>query len=151
VLAKTRTQRPRFAPGTPGKALYSDTNYQLLGHILTHVTGQPIAALCRQHICEPLGLQHTYLYTDPTDTTPVPLRYRGAVLQVPQAMASFGPDGGVVSTATEQLRFIRAFYGGALFPTHYLPNRHSSCKHVLLFGGILASDVAFYYALLQVL
>lgn len=124
---------------------------QLLGHILTHVTGQSIAALCRQHICEPLGLQRTYLYTDPTDTTPVPLRYRGAVLQVPQAMASFGPDGGVVSTATEQLRFIRAFYGGALFPTHYLPNRHSSCKHVLLFGGILASDAAFYYALLQVL
>lgn len=34
---------------------------------------------------------------------------------------------------------------------NYLPTRHSSRNDVLLFGGILAADVAFYYAMLLVL
>jgi uncharacterized membrane protein len=34
---------------------------------------------------------------------------------------------------------------------NYLPTRHSTCKDVLLFGGILAADEAFYYAMVQVL
>jgi CubicO group peptidase (beta-lactamase class C family) len=35
-------------------------------------------------------------------------------------MASMGPDGGAVSTAGEQITFLRAFMSGALFPVESL-------------------------------
>ena len=40
VLRITKDElTPRFAPSTPGKAFYSDTNYQLLGAVIEAVTG----------------------------------------------------------------------------------------------------------------
>lgn len=36
-------------------------------------------------------------------------------------MTSFGADGGIVSTASEMLRFTEAFFKGQLFPLAYLP------------------------------
>ena len=36
-------------------------------------------------------------------------------------MASFGPDGGIVSTAPESMIFVKAFYNGKLFDTAKLP------------------------------
>jgi len=35
-------------------------------------------------------------------------------------MASFGPDGSIVSTSTDLLRFTEAFFTGELFPLPYL-------------------------------
>ena len=43
VLRITREDlEPRFAPSTPGKAFYSDTNYQLLGALVEAVTGSDL-------------------------------------------------------------------------------------------------------------
>ena len=39
----TRSLSPHFAPGTRGKAYYSNTNYRLLGAIVKSVTGKPMA------------------------------------------------------------------------------------------------------------
>jgi len=36
------------------------------------------------------------------------------------AMTSFGPDGGIVSTANESMIFLKAFFNGKLFPKEYL-------------------------------
>lgn len=41
-------------------------------------------------------------------------------MDIPKAMSSFGPDGGIVSTVHEGLTFLRAFLDGTLFPEHYL-------------------------------
>ena len=54
-----RSLPPRFAPGTPGKAHYSNANYRLLGAIVESVTGKPMAASFQDRIFGPLGLQHT--------------------------------------------------------------------------------------------
>ena len=55
---------PRFAPSTPGKAFYSDTNYQLLGAVIEAVTGaQSYEDALRQRILEPLALAETYPFT----------------------------------------------------------------------------------------
>lgn len=44
VLELNRTKlKPKFAPGTPGKAFYSDTNYQLLGAVVEGITGDRFA------------------------------------------------------------------------------------------------------------
>jgi CubicO group peptidase (beta-lactamase class C family) len=46
--------------------------------------------------------------------------YDKKVLNMPKAMSSFGPDGGIVSTVHESLAFLRAFLDGTLFPANYL-------------------------------
>ncbi|MBP3965022.1 serine hydrolase domain-containing protein [Paenibacillus lignilyticus] len=42
VIGEAKQMKPYFAPGTKGKALYSDTNYQLLGKIIETVTNQTL-------------------------------------------------------------------------------------------------------------
>lgn len=116
ALDIARGMTPHFAPGTTGKARYADTNYQLLGLVLERVTGETVDALIAARIARPLGLSHTYMYRDPTDARPATIQGKGGPLQIPLAMASFGPDGGIVSTAAELARFTRAFFGGELFP-----------------------------------
>ncbi len=120
VLAASRRMKPPFAPGTPGKAFYSDTNYQLLGKIIETITESTLDQVLRTMIFDPLSLTDTYLYTDPSDERPRHLYYKDKALLIPRAMASFGPDGGIVSTAAESMTFLRAFFEGTFFPTSWL-------------------------------
>lgn len=117
ALDIAREMPPHFAPGAAGKARYSDTNYQLLGLVLERVTGQTVDALIAARVTQPLGLTHTYMYRDPVDDRPALIQGKGGPLQIPRAMASFGADGGMVSTAADLARFTRAFFGGELFPS----------------------------------
>jgi D-alanyl-D-alanine carboxypeptidase len=120
AVAMSRAIPPHFAPGTPGKAYYSDTNYQLLGRVIEHVTGRTYAQALDEQVLQPLGLNRTWLQgeTPPEGAhPPAALRYRKQDRVLPQAMASFGPDGGIVSTAEESMVFLRSFFGGGLFPT----------------------------------
>jgi len=121
VLAASRRMKPPFAPGTAGKAFYSDTNYQLLGKVIETITAEPLDRVLREMIFDPLSLTDTYLYTDPTDERPRHLYYKDRALRIPKAMVSFGPDGGIVSTAAESMVFLKAFFAGAFFPGDYLP------------------------------
>ena len=57
-----RNLPPHFAPGTPGRAYYSNANYRLLGAMIESVTGKPMEANFRELIIAPLGLRNTYLY-----------------------------------------------------------------------------------------
>ena len=120
VLAASRRMKPPFAPGTPGKAFYSDTNYQLLGKIIETIADTPLDRVLRTMIFDPLSLTDTYLYTDPSDERPRHLYYKDKALLIPKAMASFGPDGGIVSTAAESMTFLKAFFEGTFFPTAWL-------------------------------
>ena len=117
VIAETKKMKPAFRPGEKGKALYSDTNYQLLGRLIETVTGKSIQTALDEFILTPLGLKKTYLYEDEQDTRPAPLYYKKNKLHVPLAMTSFGTDGGIVSTSTELMVFLKAFFNGKLFPT----------------------------------
>ncbi len=116
VILETKRMKPAFRPGEKGKALYSDTNYQLLGRLIETLYAKPLQTVLEELIFAPLGLQKTYLYTDQRDTRPVPLYYKKERLHVPLAMRSFGADGGIVSTSAELLTFLKAFFGGRFFP-----------------------------------
>lgn len=111
---------PHFAPGAKGKAFYSDTNFQLLGMVLESVLKESYAVLCKKYIIDPLGLKSTYVYQDPFDRRPKDMYYKNNTLSIPNAMSCFGPDGGVVSTAEEFLRFTESFFKGKLFPLSYI-------------------------------
>ncbi len=120
VLRESKRMTPKFTPGTRGKAFYSDTNFQLLGGIIERITGVKFAEAVDAFVLHPLGLQQTYVYTDHNDLHPMTLYFKNAPLHVPRAMTSFGPDGGIVSTALELMTFLKGFFSGELFPSAYL-------------------------------
>ncbi len=113
-----RTLSPRFAPGKPGKAHYSNTNYRLLGAIIESVTEKSMATNIDEMISAPLGLKNTYLFdwtTPHSDTTPATVYIKKAPAIIPKYLSSNISDGGIVSTASECLTFLRAFFDGRLF------------------------------------
>lgn len=116
---------PKFPPGAKdgGKAHYADTNYQLLGAIISAVTGKSVSENFQESIFAPLGLQHTYVFgsAQPQSAqTPAAIYMKERVLNMPKFLSSTGPDGGIVSTAAENLIFLRAFFDGKLFDsTHF--------------------------------
>lgn len=120
TIERTKSIQPHFAPGAKGKAHYSDANFQLLGKIIETITQKSYSENCKENIIQPLELTKTYLYQDSTDKTPKTLYYKSNELIIPQAMTSFGADGGMVSTSTDMLIFIEAFFTGKLFPKEYI-------------------------------
>ncbi len=120
AIERTKKMTPLFAPGTKGKANYSDANFQLLGKIIENITHKSYAENCSEFIIYPVGLTKTYLYQDSTDKTPKTLFFKSNELNIPQAMTSFGADGGIVSTSTDMLIFIEAFFTGKIFPKEYI-------------------------------
>lgn len=121
AIARSKQMKPHFPPGQKNKAHYTDTNYQLLGKIIEILTDSTYDEAVQQRILEPLGLRETYVFRNEARTQVMPLHYKSSPLHIPQAMASFGPDGGIVSTSEEMVVFIRAFFGGQLFPAAILP------------------------------
>lgn len=120
AIERAKKIPPPFAPGTKNKALYSDTNFQLLSRIIETITDKSYSENCNDLIINPLELTKTYLYQDPADTTPKTLYYKRNELRIPKAMTSFGPDGGIVSTSKDMLVFIEAFFSGKMFPSSYI-------------------------------
>lgn len=109
---------PRFSPGTPGKAYYSNANYRLLGAIIEAVTGKSMAENFSEHIFTPLDLRQTYLFDwrQPNlENPPATIYLNDAPVHVPKYLASNTSDGGLVSTASECVTFLRAFFEGQLF------------------------------------
>ena len=114
---------PKFPPEpksqeNSGKtAYYSDTNYQLLGAVLESVTQQRLNQVFSELIIEPLELSATYLhgYAEqpvPAANPPAAIYYKTQAFQLDKAMTSFGPDGGMVSTVSDSLKFIQHFMQG---------------------------------------
>jgi len=120
VLDYSKQLKPLFVPDAKGKAHYSDTNFQLLGKIIENITHKSITENYEELIFNPLELSRTYLYTDIQDQRPKILYYKSKELFIPKAMASFGPDGGIVSTSNELMIFLTAFFNGTFFPKSYI-------------------------------
>ncbi len=120
VVTQTKKMRPKFAPGSKGKAHYSDTNFQLLGKIIETVSGKNYTSFCEETIIQPLQLKHTYMFENPDDQKPHAMYFKNKVLNIPQAMSSFKSDGGMVSNTKDLLCFTEAFFNGQLFPRKYI-------------------------------
>jgi D-alanyl-D-alanine carboxypeptidase len=147
---------PKFAPSTPGKAFYSDTNYQLLGAVIEGVAGASYEDVLRKNLLAPLGLNDTYPFTAETieryDTVATML-YGTERIVIPKAMASVRADGGIVSTARDGLVFLEAFMSGRLFPAEYLDEmwqRFNPIFPPLEYGvGIMRFALPRYYTMFK--
>lgn len=120
VVTIVRGLTPHFEPGARGgtKARYADTNFRLLGAIIEAITGQPMTTCFEQMIFDPLGLDCTYVYGSTRAQTKTPsaaIFLKANAVSIPKFFASNIPDGGLVSTARNNLVFLRAFFEGKLF------------------------------------
>jgi len=120
VIADIKKVKPKFPPGKQNRALYSDTNYQLLGKLLENIYSDSIDKIVDDLIVKPLGLKNTYLYKEYSDDKPLDIFYKSLPLHIPKAMTSFKADGGIVSTSSEMMIFLKAFFNGYFFPKHIL-------------------------------
>lgn len=111
-------------PGEGSRAHYSSTNYLLLGAVLHDTTGMPFDELIDLRVVRSLGLANTYVYgPDHYEKyfTLSPVHLGTRVVRIPQALASSGADGAIVSTAHDALKFLRAFWRGELFQDSWIP------------------------------
>ena len=61
-----------------------------------------------------LGMTDSYVFEDPADTGFIPIRYNANVLNIPRYLTSTQND--IISTAKDQMKFLRAFFAGYFFP-----------------------------------
>lgn len=118
-FAILRRHKPVFAPGAA--AMYSDSNYYLLGLILEKVTGQTAERVITDQIITPLGLRHTSFPTLTALPRPFASGYFGGLdgtAPLTDATAS-NPGagwtaGGMVSTLGDLHRWARVLATGTL-------------------------------------
>jgi D-alanyl-D-alanine carboxypeptidase len=134
-----------FAPGKEYD--YCNTNYVLLGLIAEKLEGAPLAKIFQDRLFGPLGMKHTLLPANTSNTIPEPYSHgylygssSYALVDAPypadlQAAAKAGtlkPNddtgqnpsyafaaGGAISTADDLAVWIRALVGGKLFDANY--------------------------------
>ena len=115
VISRTRSHGAIEKPGGSNKAMYTDSNFHILGKVIEAIEQKSFSQVVQDRVAIPLGLTATYIYNDPSDTRPVNFMSKKREVVVPRSMASFQADGGLVTTSREGLIFLRSFFEGYLF------------------------------------
>lgn len=119
------------------KAHYADTNFHLLGAVLEAVTGERIA-------CSTRSFSRRWAWPTrrrfrirpgrgPRPSPDVAVWSKDVVLRISGALATQRAKGGIVSTVTDQLRFMSALVGGEVFSDPSTWNRMTSRFHRVIF------------------
>jgi D-alanyl-D-alanine carboxypeptidase len=123
VLALVKDKEPDFAPGTDYS--YSNTDYILLGEVISKIAGRSWAHEVRRRILDRLNLDSTYVAGSEQVPEPVIPGYfdadnDGYVENIetggpwPALETSEGPAGAIISTAPDMLAFGDALFKGRL-------------------------------------
>jgi D-alanyl-D-alanine carboxypeptidase len=117
VIREVKRMKTHFPPGKGGRAKYIDTNHQILGLIIERITGKPVNIVLK-NLFRVLNLTNTYVYEDVDDKNFVPIRYKSEIRHIPLFLTSTQND--IISTAKDQMRFLKAFFCGYFFPKERL-------------------------------
>jgi len=117
VIDTVKRMQPHFAPGESGRAKYIDTNHQILSLVIENIVGKPINVVLKDLFRE-LNLTNTYVCDDVSDRNFVPIRYRAGIRHLPLFLTSTKND--IISTAKDQMIFLKAFFSGYFFPRERL-------------------------------
>lgn len=117
VVEEVQKMKPHFPPGKPGKAKYIDTNHQLLQLVIEKVTGKPNIQVLNS-LFQELGMSDTYVVSDINDKSYVPVRYKEKEIGISNFLSSTKND--IISTARDQMIFIKAFFAGYFWPKERL-------------------------------
>ena len=117
VIHEAKRMKTHFPPGKKGRAKYIDTNHQILGLVIEDITGEPVS-LVLKNLFQELNLTSTYVCEDANNETFVPIHYKSEEIHVPLFLNSTQND--IVSTARDQMTFLKAFFSGHFFPKERL-------------------------------
>lgn len=117
VIQEVKKMKPHFPPGKKGKAKYADTNHQILSLLIEKVTGVPVNIVLK-NLFQELNMTRTYVYDDEKKEDFIPIRYKSKELYLPLFLSSTKND--IISTAKDQMTFIKAFFNGYFFPKERL-------------------------------
>ncbi len=117
MLALIVKTTPEFEPGI--KYSYSNSGYQLLGHILEKVTGKPYEEALRVRITSKIGLNDTYLATGNIDVSKNEALTYSNFGDGWKPVAETHPSilfsaGAIVSTPNDLTKFIQALFDGKI-------------------------------------
>lgn len=113
VIARIKEMKPHFPPGEGNKARYIDTNHQLLNLVIEKVTQTPVKTVLNQ-LFSVLGMTDTYVCETLDDSGFVFPFYQDRPMDVRRFLISTHND--VISTVSDQMRFIKAFFRGEFYP-----------------------------------
>lgn len=117
VIQEVKKMKAHFPPGKRGRAKYSDTNFQILSLVIEKTTGKCISNVLNELLRE-LNMTKTYVCEDPNDRNYVPIRCRSEEINIPIFLTSTKND--IISTARDQMTFLKAFFDGHFFPKERL-------------------------------
>jgi D-alanyl-D-alanine carboxypeptidase len=117
VIKKVKRMKTHFPPGKESRAKYSDTNYQILSLIIENITGKPVN-IALKNLFHELNLTKTFVCEDANDRNFAPIRYKSHTIFLPLFLTSTKND--IVSTARDQMTFLKAFFNGYFFPKERL-------------------------------
>ena len=125
VVEAVKSMPPHFPPGEPGAARYGDTGHQLLELVVEAVTGASTREAL-QGAFDELGMADTYVAGEVQDGAAastgvsdyVPVRFKAKEVGIGRFIGSTGND--IVSTARDQMTFLRAFIEGRFWPQERL-------------------------------
>jgi CubicO group peptidase (beta-lactamase class C family) len=113
VIKEVKKMKPHFPPGEHGKAKYIDTNHQLLELVVEKVTGMSNDQVLN-NLFQALDMSDTYVGNDINDKSYVPVRYKEKEIRISRFISSTNND--IISTARDQMKFIKAFFNGHFWP-----------------------------------
>jgi CubicO group peptidase (beta-lactamase class C family) len=117
VIQEIKRMKPHFPPGKTGRVKYGDTNHQILSVIIEHITGEPVEHVLNT-LFQELHLTNTYVCDEAHPEKFVPIRYKSEERYLPLFLNSTHND--IVSTARDQMTFLKAFFSGYFFPKERL-------------------------------
>jgi len=117
VIQEVKRMKTHFPPGKEGRAKYIDTNHQILSLVIENITGQSIN-IALKNLFRELDLTKTYVCEDVSEKNFVPIRYKTEIRHIPLFLTSTKND--IISTAKDQMTFIKSFFSGYFFPKERL-------------------------------
>jgi hypothetical protein len=121
VLSLIAGQPLDFRPGSAWE--YSNTNYYLLGAVVTAASGMPWERYVRTHLFGPAGMQDSSFSRDEGRTANMATGYgiaRDTFLPIPTGPDAGGGDGAIVSTARDLAKWNAALFGGKIVSSRSL-------------------------------
>lgn len=117
VIQEVKRMETHFPPGKEGRAKYIDTNHQILGLIIENIIEEPVNIVLK-NLFQELNLTETYVCEDANTENFIPIRYKSEIRNIPLFLNSTQND--IISTARDQMTFLKAFFSGYFFPKEKL-------------------------------
>lgn len=117
VVNEVKKMKPKFQPGAKGRASYSETNFRLLDRILEVITNKSIQDLLAA-VFQELEMKNTFVLPSGSADNCAPIYFKQNIIDIQRYWKSTHHD--IASTATDQMKFIRAFFDGKYFSEEFI-------------------------------